>query len=61
MIGLGLLQGFAPDLTWDLQHLSNSLDGEASERTEAWELKRKFFAGFCPVMGVLLLYFGITS
>ena len=61
MIGLGLLYTFAPDLTWDLQHFSNSLDGEASERSDAWEMKRKFFAGFCLVMGVLLFYIGFTS
>ncbi len=61
MIGLGLFYAFAPDLAWELQQFSNSLDGQASERSEAWEWKRKFFAGFCLVTGPLLLYIGFTS
>jgi hypothetical protein len=61
MMGLGLFYAFAPDLAWELQHFSNSLDGQASERSEAWEWKRKFFAGFCLVTGPLLLYIGFTG
>jgi hypothetical protein len=61
MMGLGLFFAFAPDLAWELQQLGNSLDGQASERSAAWEWKRKFFAGFCLVTGPLLLYIGITS
>ena len=56
MLGLGLLFTFAPDLTWELQHLSNSLDGEASERSEAWEFKRKLWAGLSLVLGGLLIF-----
>ena len=61
MIGLGAFYALAPDLAWELQHLSNSLDGQASERSDAWEWKRKFFAGFCLVTGPLLLYIGLTG
>ena len=61
MIALGLFCAFAPDLAWELQHFSNSLEGQASERTEAWEWKRKFFAGVCLVTGPLLIYIGATS
>lgn len=61
MIGLGLFYAFAADLAWELQQFGNSLDGQVSERSEAWEWKRKFFAGFCLVTGPLLLYIAATG
>jgi hypothetical protein len=61
MIGLGLFSAFASDLAWELQQFGNSLDGQVSERSDAWEWKRKFFAGFCLVTGPVLLYIGFTG
>ncbi|HYH13335.1 MAG TPA: hypothetical protein VD789_13340 [Thermomicrobiales bacterium] len=58
---MGVLLTFAPGLMWDLQHFSNSLDGQVSERTEAWELKRRVLAFFSFAGGALLLYIGFTS
>lgn len=60
-IVLGLLFAFAPDLVWELQQFSNRMDGQASERSEPWEWKRKFSAAFFLVMGPLLLYIGFTG
>jgi hypothetical protein len=57
----GLLLTFAPDLMWDLQHFSNSLDGQVSRRGEAWELKRKFLAFISFPLAALLLYIGFTT
>jgi hypothetical protein len=61
VLALGLLYAFAPDLMWELQHLSNSLDGQVSERTEAWEWKRKFAAGFMLVLAVLMFVIAFTG
>lgn len=60
-IVLGLLLAFAPDLVWELQQLGNSLDGQVSQRSEAWDFKRKAFAVFFLLAGPLLLYIGLSG
>ena len=37
---IGVLSLVAGDFMWSWQRLNNDLEGQVSERTEAWEVKR---------------------
>ncbi|MGH2559768.1 MAG: hypothetical protein ACRDJH_11940 [Thermomicrobiales bacterium] len=42
LIGLGLVFIFGRDFMWQLTKFDNALEGEKSERTDAWEVKTIF-------------------
>lgn len=50
----GVLGLFAPDFMWELTHLGNLLEGEASERTTVWEVGR-VIGGIIRIVGGLFL------
>lgn len=58
---IALMCTFAPDLTWEIQHVRNSMSDHVSERTKAFGTSRKFTAVIFFPLSVLMFYIAFTS
>ncbi|MFN8457941.1 MAG: hypothetical protein U0401_25370 [Anaerolineae bacterium] len=54
-IGIGLLSLFAKDFMWELTVWGNQMKGQASERTEWWEITTTLSGLFFLIVGIGLL------
>lgn len=61
LIGLGILSLVAPDLMWSWQKLDNEWEGQASERSGLWEIRRVVSGIGGIVVGVILIVIGIST
>lgn len=61
LIGLGILSLVAPDLMWSWQKFDNDLEGQASERTDAWEFRRIISGIGGLIVGGILIWIGIYT
>jgi hypothetical protein len=59
-IGVGALYLFAPDLMWALQRWGNSMEGQASERSGAWEFRRVLGGVVFIVGGIVFMVWGLS-
>ncbi len=59
-IGLGILSLAAPDMMWMLQKWGNSMEGQASERSDAWELTRVLRGLFFIIGGIVFMVWGLS-
>ena len=58
-IGIGILYLAAPNLMWTLQKWGNSMEGQASERSGAWEISRLLGGVVFIVAGVGVIKWGL--
>lgn len=60
-IVIGILYAVAPGAMWSVQKFSNSMDGEKSERTGAWEFTRVLRAMFYIIGGIIFMIWGSSQ
>ena len=55
MIIIGVLNVFARDLVWKLTSVSNGMEGVASQRTRAWDIRRIGAGLALALLGIIIL------
>jgi hypothetical protein len=58
---IGLLALFARDMVWELTVFGNQWEGQASERSELWEMKTIFGGILSLGLGIVVLLMFIFS
>lgn len=60
-IGLGLVNLLAPDFVWGMTRLGNSWNGQKSERSDLWELRRVGGGALLILVGIVVFAIGIAA
>lgn len=61
LIVIGLLSIFAKDFMWELAQFSNQMKGQASERTEWWDLSTTIGGVIALLLGIAAMYIGFRG